>query len=180
MGYAAWSVVFGEQPSAAKWNILGTNDSSFNDGTGIGTNAIAAASLATSAITLGYAQITGTITTTATSATQATGLTSTVTIPAGSRRIKITAYTYAFYNNTNNVGSRLTIWDGTVGSGTQLSEWSSLVPTATGAIGACCLAVVSPSAGSKTYNIGFHGTGASTTTLEASSTHPAFIHVEAA
>lgn len=35
MGYASWSVVFGEQPSAAKWNILGTNDASFNDGTGI-------------------------------------------------------------------------------------------------------------------------------------------------
>lgn len=35
MGYSSWSVVFGEQPSAAKWNILGTNDSSFNDGTGI-------------------------------------------------------------------------------------------------------------------------------------------------
>lgn len=30
MAYAAWSVVFGEQPSAAKWNILGTNDSTFN------------------------------------------------------------------------------------------------------------------------------------------------------
>lgn len=35
MAYASWSVVFGEQPSAAKWNILGTNDASFNDGTGI-------------------------------------------------------------------------------------------------------------------------------------------------
>lgn len=35
MSYASWSVVFGEQPSAAKWNILGTNDASFNDGTGI-------------------------------------------------------------------------------------------------------------------------------------------------
>lgn len=35
MGYASWSVVFGEQPSAAKWNTLGTNDASFNDGTGI-------------------------------------------------------------------------------------------------------------------------------------------------
>lgn len=33
--YASWSVVFGEQPSAAKWNILGTNDAAFNDGTGI-------------------------------------------------------------------------------------------------------------------------------------------------
>lgn len=40
MAYASWSVVFGEQPSAAKWNILGTNDASFNDGTGIGVAAI--------------------------------------------------------------------------------------------------------------------------------------------
>jgi hypothetical protein len=29
MAYSAWSVVFGEQPSAAKWNILGTNDAHF-------------------------------------------------------------------------------------------------------------------------------------------------------
>jgi hypothetical protein len=35
MAYASWSVVFGEQPTAAKWNILGTNDASFNNGTGI-------------------------------------------------------------------------------------------------------------------------------------------------
>lgn len=35
MAYTSWSVSFGEQPSAAKWNILGTNDASFNDGTGI-------------------------------------------------------------------------------------------------------------------------------------------------
>lgn len=40
MAYSSWSVVFGEQPSAAKWNILGTNDASFNDGTGIGASAI--------------------------------------------------------------------------------------------------------------------------------------------
>jgi len=40
MAYASWSVVFGEQPSAAKWNILGTNDASFNDGTGIGSSVI--------------------------------------------------------------------------------------------------------------------------------------------
>lgn len=31
MAYTAWSVVFGEQPSAAKWNLLGTNDAYFND-----------------------------------------------------------------------------------------------------------------------------------------------------
>lgn len=36
MAYTSWSVVFGETPSAAKWNLLGSNDASFNDGTGIG------------------------------------------------------------------------------------------------------------------------------------------------
>ena len=54
MAYTSWSVVFGEQrpspseaiqrgrkiqPSAAKWNILGTNDASFNDGSGIASGA---------------------------------------------------------------------------------------------------------------------------------------------
>jgi len=45
MAYASWSVVFGEQPSAAKWNILGTNDSSFNDGTGIASLSLSTTSL---------------------------------------------------------------------------------------------------------------------------------------
>lgn len=30
MSYSSWSVSFGEQPSAAKWNLLGTNDAEFN------------------------------------------------------------------------------------------------------------------------------------------------------
>jgi len=37
--------VYGEVPSAAKWNILGANDASFNDGTGIGTDAVRSSSL---------------------------------------------------------------------------------------------------------------------------------------
>jgi len=45
MAYASWSVVFGEQPSAAKWNILGTNDASFNNGTGIANNVIGSSQL---------------------------------------------------------------------------------------------------------------------------------------
>lgn len=40
MSYSSFSVVFGEQPSAAKWNILGTNDASFNDGSGIADSKI--------------------------------------------------------------------------------------------------------------------------------------------
>lgn len=37
MGYTSWSVVFGEQPSAAKWNLLGTNDAYFDSLIGAGT-----------------------------------------------------------------------------------------------------------------------------------------------
>lgn len=51
MAYQPWSVVFGETPSASKWNILGTNDSGFNDGTAIGAGAIGTAALAASAVT---------------------------------------------------------------------------------------------------------------------------------
>lgn len=50
MAYASWSVVFGEQPSAAKWNILGTNDASFNDGTGIDNGTINFRQLAAGAV----------------------------------------------------------------------------------------------------------------------------------
>lgn len=60
MAYASWSVVFGEQPSAAKWNILGTNDASFNDGTGIGTAAIAPASLGRTVVSAAGTNITAT------------------------------------------------------------------------------------------------------------------------
>lgn len=45
MSYTAWSVVFGEQPSAAKWNILGTNDAGFKDGTNIDPDVITDAKL---------------------------------------------------------------------------------------------------------------------------------------
>lgn len=50
MSYVAWSVVFGEQPTASKWNILGTNDASFNDGTGIADDAILARHIANLAV----------------------------------------------------------------------------------------------------------------------------------
>lgn len=40
MAYTAWSVVYGEQPTAAKWNQLGANDAGFRDGTNIDDNTI--------------------------------------------------------------------------------------------------------------------------------------------
>jgi len=46
MAYTAWSVVYGEQPTAAKWNQLGTNDAGFKDGTNIDDDAILARHIA--------------------------------------------------------------------------------------------------------------------------------------
>lgn len=40
MAYTAWSVVYGEQPTAAKWNQLGANDAGFKDGSNIDAGAI--------------------------------------------------------------------------------------------------------------------------------------------
>lgn len=46
MAYTAWSVIHGETPSAAKWNILGSNDAGFKDGTNIDDDAILARHIA--------------------------------------------------------------------------------------------------------------------------------------
>lgn len=53
MTYTAWSVSYGEQPSSAKWNLLGANDASFNDGTGlpVGTCVQVAQNVTTAAAT---------------------------------------------------------------------------------------------------------------------------------
>lgn len=40
MAYTAWSVVYGEQPTAAKWNQLGANDAGFKDMTNVDNDAV--------------------------------------------------------------------------------------------------------------------------------------------
>lgn len=154
--------------------------SGYASSTALQTNAVQGNQLAASAITLGYTQITANITTTSTTQVQATGLTSTVTIPAGGRRIKI-----SFFANLQ-VGTGIknpvvSIWDGTVGSGTQLNSTGMVVQNAGINQFFICYAIVSPSAGSKTYNMGWSsdGGGAVTTTMVASATAPAYILVEA-
>jgi hypothetical protein len=148
-------------------------------------NSIVAANLATTAITLGYAQITSNATCPASvgsSNQQASGLSATVTIPAGGRRVKITAFVGECFDTGANGGVGIAIWDGTVGSGTQLalSRTYAASKSANASIPLQCMVVVSPSAGSKTYNIGmFEVGGVGTATLAASSTEPAFILVEA-
>lgn len=177
MGYSADSFTAGEQPTTAKWNKLWTNDASFNDGTGIGTNAIAAASLATNAITLGYAQITTTFTSSSTSIFDVTGLSVTVTIPAGSRNVKITAhFPYIIHSASGPTLDMVIDKGGTV-----------LGMTSTNGVGAGARRASdviaydpAPSAGSVTYKVRANPNGAiGNFDIGAGTTTPAFILVEA-
>lgn len=128
---------------------------------------------------LGYRQIIANFTMGSSTIAQITGLSCPVIVPTG-RKILITV---ALRDVTNTVGVTsvyAAIWDGTVGSGTQIQD---------GAIGATLAAtnyftggsiqgVTTPAAASKTYNAGIRSTAANSITAEVSSGAPAFIKVE--
>lgn len=130
---------------------------------------------------LGYKQLTTGITTTATTATQLTGLSCPVIVPTG-RKVKISVGLSAFYTNTNNRVIHLSIWSGTVGSGTQLADVAPNFSSTSGtqaSLGAMS-AVNTPSSASTTYNVGWHENAAGTMGFDAAATLPAFILVELA
>lgn len=166
------SVTGGVLASAALANAVNT--------TAIQAGAVGPSNLATNAITLGYAQITTGFNTSATTATQVTGLTVSVTIPSGGRAVKISVYTLGLYATTGGDSVVMTLWDGTVGSGTQLQQAQYDTTTGVKGIPIFLQAHATPGAGSKTYNVGLHnGTAARNVSLEAGATFPAFILVEA-
>ncbi len=124
---------------------------------------------------LGYRQIVANYTGTA-AITQVTGLTVPVIVPTG-RKIKVT-----FFASTTSLATptqilTTTVWDGTVGSGTQLAAGviSHYVGAASG--GVVASAVLTPSASSKTYNGGVQTTG-SNPTVAGGATTPSYLIVE--
>lgn len=188
-GYAAWSVIAGEQPTAAKWNILGSNDAAFNNGNGFedgiliarhfANNAVPGNGIATNAITLGYASKTDAFSTTATAPQQVTGMSIPVTVPAGGRRVKVSVSLRDIIQASAGQWTVITIWDGAVGSGTKIGVYyhqatSGGQPDAS----ACFWGSHVPSAGAHTYNLGVNSTAASTATISANSTEPGQMIVE--
>lgn len=126
---------------------------------------------------IGYRQTVNSFTATNQStALQVTGLSCPVIIPTG-RRIKITVYARDLFSDTNNVPAHLSVWDGTPGSGTEISEAITQTATAVGVASATVTAFISAT-GSKTYNVGLHSTGASGANIEALAAYPAFVSVE--
>lgn len=142
-------------------------------------NGVSGDKLATSALFLGYAQTTTNFISRSTTAVQVPGLTITVTIPAGGRRVKLTAYCGSSYPSGAAARYHMTIWDGTVGTGTQLQDTGPAASAGNTPQAALAIAIVTPAAGSKTYNVGFRSeNGTVDCVLENGTSSPAFILAE--
>lgn len=128
---------------------------------------------------LGYRQILGSFTTSSTSAVQITGLTCPVIVPTN-RKIRVTIFCYRAANNTNNTSFSTSIWDGTVGSGTQIAGSSYSGGGASNVdVSVTTTIVVTPATASKTYNAGLAtSNGASSQNFQAGATLPSYIMVE--
>lgn len=128
---------------------------------------------------LGYRQITSnaTATTIAAIVGGSQTLSCPVIIPTG-RKVKITLYLSDLGNGSATQGSRASIWDGVVGSGTELQRGDTSSTTAGFGYAVTLEAVVTPSSSSKTYNGGLVQNSSGTVTAIASSASPAFIKVE--
>lgn len=126
---------------------------------------------------LGSAQIVADVTNTApTSPTQVTGVTVTVTVPTNTTKVRVTAFSRYIFGNAA-VNSIASLWDGTVGSGTELQQYE-VGPAAGDTNGLNIVALYSPAAGSHTYNLAIQASSGNVT-VGAASIAPAFILVEA-
>lgn len=125
---------------------------------------------------LGYRQILTNFSTTG-SNTAVTGLSVPVIVPANRKiKVKVSCNTVSGSNAATN--QLIGVWDGTVGSGTQVSF--VLVTSGGANYGApgVAEAILTPSTSSKTYNIGLTNNGGGTSTLYAQAAGPAFVMVE--
>ena len=142
-------------------------------------NNVTAAKLATNAITLGTTSITSNSTTTSTTAAApSVPVSLTVTIPSGGREVEVEFYASRVANSNDGNASIVTLWDGAVGSGTQLQRAVITAATVNAGVPVTMKFKSTPSAGSKTYNIGLSATAATTATIEAASTYPAYLTVK--
>ena len=126
---------------------------------------------------IGYAQVPANFTTAGVN-TAVSGLTTTVTLPATGGRVRVTAWCGKMFNTLAGASNtNFTLWDGTVGSGTQLAQSAH---TSSGANygGVAFVSAIVSASGSKTYNVGLTNSGGTLGTLEASATYPMYISVE--
>lgn len=122
--------------------------------------------------------ITSNFTTASTTAVQITGLSISFTAAGNGQQYKITVQPPTVQNSTAQNNIVLTIWDGAVGTGTQVGGATTQPFGATAPDHLIATTVVAPAAGSKTYNVGMSTTGTNTATFAASATTPAWFIIE--
>lgn len=110
------------------------------------------------------------------SAVQITGLTMPVIIPAN-RKVNIRAVAWATDNASAGSTTTMTIWDGAVGSGTQVGSGLTKQNAAGSGTQQIAEIEITPSSTSKTYNIGLQGTSGNTG-IYSSAGNPSFAKVE--
>lgn len=120
---------------------------------------------------LGYAEVTSNQTG-ITTEVDLTGLTVTVTVPAGGRRVKITGYCEV---STTGTAGRTTMY--IKESTTKLQQASALNAIASSGANINCQAVILPSAGSHTYKLSMESTSGTSNTATSASA-PAYILAE--
>lgn len=160
--------------------LVGTSVTQINSGNITDLRSFAgvgAQNVSSSAITLGYAQVVAAQSFTNT-LVAATGLTTTVIVPVGGRRIKITVYISGYLSSVNLDIAEFSIYEGA-------TKLSSGVYTMSGNANSTMLSPVImystiPSAGSHTYFVQLQRlVGSGTNALGAGTTQPSFILVEA-
>jgi hypothetical protein len=128
---------------------------------------------------LGYAQITSGFSTALGSSIQVPGISVAVTVPAGATKVKVTLGTFGLSTSSTTGYLTYNVWDGTVGIGTEIGGAQAYIGIGGGISPANPVAIQSsPSSGSHTYNAGFSTSSGGTSTVNASSSVPAFILVE--
>ena len=174
-----WAVIYGETPSATRWSELGDNDDALATGAGIDDDAlitrhyddasVTARKIDLTTLTLGVAQMSAALLG-VTSETLIPGMTMAITIPSGlpaTARLELELNLGVAYNSTPGGFARVNLWQGSVGSGTQLQMAQNKTPAVAGAAPADQSLllrhyITNPTAGAMTISAGLSngGTGA--------------------
>lgn len=173
-GVTVDGVLLKDSAVTASGGLNGTVGSNYVVTNSILDAAVTAPKLATSAIYLGYAQITSSFTAAATTEADVTGMSVTVTVPSGGRRINIIVWLSQIYCSVD--ANRLDFKiqeDGVEIAAAFNRTWS----TGNGGNGGVIvMASKVPTAGSHTYKLRMGtGIGAGVGTIYAAATSPSFI-----
>ena len=113
-----------------------------------------------------------------TAATPSVPISSSVTVPTGYTKVRVSFTASDIYAATASATVIISLWRGTVGIGTQIGQLRC-IPSPAESLPATFWALDTPTAGSVTYNIGLQtSNSADSANIEAAATYPATILVE--